>query len=81
LVGDFWLAGKPFFLLGGLANSDFFALERKARLASERSAEACAGLQRKRKKIGRRKGEVPCGGFHAAFSISVAGIAGFRFVS
>jgi len=24
--------------------SDFFALERKARLASERSVEACAGL-------------------------------------
>ena len=60
---------------------DFVALERKARLASERSAEACAGLQRKSKKIGRRKREVPCGGFHAAFSISVAGIAGFRFVS
>jgi hypothetical protein len=28
----------------------FFALERKARLASERSAEACAGLKRKSKK-------------------------------
>ena len=66
MVGDFWLAVKPFFLLGGLANSDFFALERKARLASERSAEACAGLERKSKKIGRRKG----GRFHATFSIS-----------
>ena len=66
MVGDFWLAGEPFFLLGGLANSDFFALERKARLASERSAEACAGLERKSKKIGRRKG----GRFHATFSIS-----------
>lgn len=56
--------------------SDFFALERKARLASERSAEACAGLQRKSKKIGWRKGEEVCGDdFHAAFSISA--VAGF----
>ena len=28
----------------------FFVLERKARLASERSGEACAGLERKSKK-------------------------------
>lgn len=61
--------------------SDFFALERKARLASERSAEACAGLERKSKKIGRRKGEVPGGRFHAAFFISVIGVTGLRSVS
>ena len=62
--------------------SDFFALERKARLASERSGEACAGLQRKSKKIGWRKGgEVSGGDFHAASFISIAGVAGFRFVS
>ena len=36
--------------------SDFFALERKARLASERSVEARAGLERKSKKIVRRMG-------------------------
>ena len=41
-----------------LASSDFFALERKARLASERSAEARAGLQRKSKKIGRQVGSL-----------------------
>ena len=57
--------------------SDFFALERKARLASERSEEACAGLQRKSKKIGWRKGEEVSGdGFHAAFLICA--VAGFR---
>lgn len=61
--------------------SDFFALERKARLAPERSAEARAGLERKSKKIGRRKAEVPCGWFHAAFFISAAGVAGLRSVS
>jgi len=41
---DGWQA---FFLLRGVAvaaNSDFFALERKARLATERSGEASAGL-------------------------------------
>jgi len=60
--------------------SDFLALERKARLASERSVEACAGLQRKSKKIGWRKGEEVSGdGFHAAFSIS--GTAGFLALS
>lgn len=60
--------------------SDFFALERKARLASERSAEACAGLQRKSKKIGWRKGvEVSGDGFHAAFPISAT--AGFLALS
>jgi len=31
LVGDFWLAGKPFFFCGVPGNFDFFALERKAR--------------------------------------------------
>jgi hypothetical protein len=61
--------------------SDFLALERKARLASERSAEARAGLVRRSKKIGWRKGEVHGGGFHAAFFISALGVAGLRFVS
>jgi hypothetical protein len=57
--------------------SDIFALERKARLASERSEEACAGLQRKSKNIGWRKGEEVSGdGFHAAFLICA--VAGFR---
>ena len=38
------------------ATSDFLALERKARLASERSGEACAGLERKSQKIGPKMG-------------------------
>ena len=61
--------------------SDFFALERKARLASKRSAEARTGLERKSKKIGRRKGEVPGARFHATFFISAPGVPGLRFVS
>ena len=60
--------------------SDFFALERKARLASERSVEACAGLERKSKKIGRLKQEVPGALFHAAIFSSAAGVAGLRSV-
>jgi len=52
--------------LGGF--SDILALERKARLASERSGEACAGLEWKSQNIGRRMGHViGTRGFHAAF--------------
>jgi hypothetical protein len=36
--------------------SDILALERKARLASERSVEACAGLEWKSQNIGREWG-------------------------
>ena len=45
----------------------FLALERKARLASERSGEACADLKCKSQKLGRLKEgqrEFSCGGFH-----------------
>lgn len=66
---------RAFFLLRAVpvpAHPDFFALERKARLASERSEEACAGLERKSKKIGRRKGVGVGDRFYAAFSISAA---------
>lgn len=52
-------------MVGG---SDILALERKARLASERSVEACAGLEWKSQNIGRRMGGVVWAhGFHAAF--------------
>jgi len=60
----------------------FFALERKARLASERSGEACAGLWRKSKKNRTPEGgEVSFGDFHAAIFIAVISVHGRRSVS
>lgn len=49
-----------------MRGSDILDLERKARLASERSVEACAGLEWKSQNIGRSMGMM-VRGFHAAF--------------
>ena len=72
------MAGNFFPLRGVLASPDFFALERKARLASERSGEACAGLQRKSKKIGRQQGVLSfsCDFFHSCHCGGVGQIGG-----
>ena len=62
--------------------SDILALERKARLASERSGEACAGLEWKSQNIGRRMGGVVRdSGFHAAFFSEGVMCSGLRWVS
>ena len=62
--------------------SDILALERKARLASERSGEACAGLEWKSQNIGRRMGGVVWAqGFHAAFFHCDVMGSGLRWVS
>jgi hypothetical protein len=61
--------------------SDILALERKARLASERSAKACAGLEWKSQNIGRRMGSVVrLHDFHAAFLSGNFTGSGFRWV-
>lgn len=57
-------------------------LERKARLASERSGEACAGLGWRSQNIGRRMGDVVwVHGFHAAFFHCDVMGSGLRWVS
>ena len=61
--------------------SDFFALERKGRPASERSGEAGRAWSGRAKKSGAGGGEVGGDGFHAASSITAPGALGFRFVS
>lgn len=61
--------------------SDILALERKARLASERSGEACAGLEWKSQNIGRRMGAVQFRVFHAAFFHCEVTGSGLRLVS
>lgn len=66
-------------MVGG---SDILALERKVRLASERSAEACAGLEWRSQNIGRRMGgvvQIP--DFHAAFLHRDVRGADWRWVS
>lgn len=61
---------------------DLLALERKARLATERSAAACAGLEWKSQKIDRRMGDVVrVRIFHAAFFSVQFGELGFRLAS
>lgn len=62
--------------------SDILALERKARLASERSGEACAGLEWKSQNIGRRMGlVVRIHDVHAAFLRGNFMGSGLRWVS
>lgn len=62
--------------------SDILALERKARLASERSGEACAGLEWRSQNIGRRMGVVvQFSDFHAALFQCEAIGSGLRWVS
>ena len=62
--------------------SDILALERKARLASERSGEACAGLEWKSQNIGRRMGVmVRPYDFHATFLRGNFRGSGFRWIS
>ena len=80
MIGTLWLG------FGGInlrleRGSDFFALERKARSASERSAEAGRAGSGRVKKSAARGGEVGGDGFHAASFIPASGVVGFRFLS
>ena len=63
------------------SNFDIFDLERRARLASERSVEARAGLERKSKNIVPRKNGGLRDLFHAAILLSFVETVGLRWAS